>query len=67
MTMHIGKLTHDVTLHDADATLSPAQIEKIVTLVLARLEERAREARRSEAATTIHRQASKPTRMGGGC
>jgi len=67
MTIHIGKLTHDVALHDADMTLSPAQVERIVALVLVRLEERAREARRNEAATAIHRQASKPTRMGGGC
>ena len=64
MAMLIGKLTHDVMLHDADTTLSPAQIERIVNLVLVRLEERAREARRNEAATAIHRQASKPTRMG---
>jgi hypothetical protein len=64
MAMIIGKLTHDVTLHDADTTLSPAQTERIVNLVLARLEERAREARRNQEATAIHRQASKPTRTG---
>ena len=64
MTVHLGKLTHEVSVHDANMTLSPAQIEKIVNLVLVRLEERAREARRNEAATAIHRQASKPTRMG---
>ena len=65
MTLHIGKLTHEVSVHDADMSLSPAQTERIVALVLARLEERAREARRNEAATKIHRQASKATRMGG--
>lgn len=65
MTVHIGKLTSEVTVQDADMTLSPAQIDRIVSLVLVRLEERARESRRNQAATAIHRQASKPTRMGG--
>jgi hypothetical protein len=65
MTVHIGKLTSEVTVQDADMTISPGQIERIVSLVLVRLEERAREARRNQAATAIHKQASKPTRMGG--
>jgi hypothetical protein len=65
MTVHIGKLTSEVTVQDADTMLSPAQVERIVSLVLSRLEDRAREARRNQAATTIHRQASKPTRTGG--
>jgi hypothetical protein len=64
MTVFLGKLTHEVSVHDADMTLSPAQTERIVSLVLARLEERAREARRNQEATAIHRQASKPTRTG---
>ena len=64
MTVHIGKLTSEVTMHDANSTLSPGQLEQIVALVLVRLEERAREARRNQAATAIHRQASKPTRVG---
>ena len=65
MTVHIGKLTSEVTVQDADMSLSSGQIERIVALVLNRLEDRAREARRNEAATAIHRQASKPTRTGG--
>jgi hypothetical protein len=65
MTVHIGKLTSEVTVQDADTMLSQAQIERIVSLVLQRLEERAREARRTQAATALHRQASKPTRTGG--
>jgi len=65
MTVHIGKLTSEVTVLDADTMLSQAQIERIVSLVLQRLEERAREARRTQAATALHRQASKPTRTGG--
>jgi hypothetical protein len=65
MTVHIGKLTSEVTVQDADMTLSPGQVERIVSLVLVRLEERAREAKRNQAATAILRQASKATRVGG--
>lgn len=65
MTVHIGKLTSEVTMQDADMMLSPGQVERIVALVLNRLEERAREARRNEAATAIRRHASTPTRVGG--
>lgn len=64
MTVHIGKLTSEVTVQDADTTLSPAQIERIVSLVLSRLEDRAREARRHQNATVIHKQASKSARHG---
>lgn len=64
MTIHIGKLTSEVTMHDANSTFSPGQLEQIVALVLVRLEERAREARRNQNATALHRQASKPTRVG---
>jgi hypothetical protein len=59
MVMHIGKLTSELTLHDADAMLTPAQIERIVALVIARLEERALEARRNHEATAVHRHASR--------
>jgi hypothetical protein len=46
--------------------LSPAQVERLVCLVLARLEDRAREARRSQAATALCRTASKPLKPGHG-
>jgi hypothetical protein len=59
MAVHIGKLTSEVTLHDVDVGLTPSQIERIVALVISRLEERAREAERNRCATAIHRHASK--------
>lgn len=65
MTLHIGKLTSEVTVQDVDVGLTPSQIERIVAATLARLEERAREARRSQAATEIRRHASKHTGPGG--
>ena len=64
MTVHIGKLTSEVTLHDADMALTPSQVEGIVAVVLRRLEERAREAQRNQAATAIHRHASPSARRG---
>jgi hypothetical protein len=67
MAVHIEKLTSEVMLQDGgDLPLSPAQVERLVGLVLARLEDRAREARRSQAATALCRQASKPLRPGHG-
>lgn len=67
MAVHIEKLTSEVTLQDGgDLPLSPAQVERLVGLVLARLEDRAREARRSQAATALCRQASKPLKPGHG-
>ena len=58
--VHIERLTSEVTLQDGEPSLSPAQLERLVCLVLARLEDRAREARRSQAATALCRQAAKP-------
>jgi hypothetical protein len=58
--VHIERLTSEVTLQDGEPPLSAAQMERLVCLVLARLEDRAREARRSQAATALCRQASKP-------
>jgi hypothetical protein len=59
--VHIERLTSEVTLQDGgELPLSPAQMERLVCLVLARLEDRAREARRAQAATALCRQASKP-------
>ena len=49
-----------VAVQDGDVALSPAQLEKVVALVIARLEERAREAERARAATKLCRQASRP-------
>ena len=65
MALHIGKLTSEVTVQDVEVGLTPAQVERIVAATLARLEERAREARRNQAATEIRPHASKHTGRGG--
>jgi hypothetical protein len=64
MPVHIEKLTSDVTIQDGGTSLSPAEIERLVTLVVARLEQRARDAERARAATALGRQASKPLEVG---
>jgi hypothetical protein len=62
--MHVERMTSTISIQDGDLALSPAQIEKLVALVIARLEDRAREAQRSCAATRLSRQASMPLEPG---
>lgn len=64
MPLHIERLTSDVAIRQGTG-MSPSDIERIVNLVIARLDERARDAQRARAATTVGRQASKP--LDGGC
>ena len=59
MPVHIEKLTTELSVQAGDLSLTPAQLEKLVAVVLSRLEERAREARRASAATTLTRQAAR--------
>ena len=63
MPVHIERMTSDVSIRDGSGS-SPAEIEKLVSLVIARLDERARDAMRARAATTLTRQASKPLDAG---
>ena len=63
MPVHIEKMTSDVSIRDGSGS-SPAEVEKLVSLVIARLDERARDATRARAATTLTRQASKPLDAG---
>lgn len=64
MPVHIEKMTSDVSVQSGDLSLSEAQVDKLVALVISKLEDRAREARRACAATTLTRQASKPLQAG---
>ena len=63
MPVHIEKMTSDVSIRYGSGS-SPAEVEKLVSLVIARLDERARDALRARAATTLTRQASKPLDAG---
>jgi len=62
MPLHIERMTSDVSLQDLSMT--PAQLDKLVALVINKLEERAREAQKVRAATALKRQASPPLEAG---
>ncbi len=64
MPLQIERLTSEVSLHDGELSLTPAQVDRLVALVLSKLEDRAREAQRSRAATQLRRQASPPLEPG---
>jgi hypothetical protein len=64
MPIQIERMTSDVSVHDGDLALSPSQIEKLVALVINKLEERAREAQKARSATKLKRQASRPLEAG---
>ena len=66
MPVHIERLTSEVMVQESELSLTPAQVEKLVALVISKLEDRAREAQRARAATKINRQASKPFEPGSG-
>jgi hypothetical protein len=60
MTMHIERLTSEVSVQEGDLALSQQQIDKFVALVISKLEDRAREALRMRGATQIKRGAAPP-------
>ena len=64
MPVHIEQMTSRVTVQESDLPLTPAQLEKLVTLVICKLEERARDSQRAKAATRVTRQASPPLEAG---
>ena len=58
MSLHIEKLTNEVTVMHGDLPLSDAQIDKLVRIVLVRLQQRAQDAARQAAATRLDRNAT---------
>ena len=57
MPMHIERLTSEVSLQDGDLPLTPPQIERLVALVLSRIEARSREQELARKATKLSKQA----------
>ena len=53
MPVHIGELTSDVAVHEGEVPLSPAQLDKIVALVMKRIEAARREAKHAKEATSV--------------
>jgi phenylalanyl-tRNA synthetase beta subunit len=64
MPMHIEKMTSEVSVQDGDLSLTQSQIEKLVALVISKLEDRARESQRACAATRLTRRAAPPFEAG---
>jgi len=64
MAVQIERMTSDVSVHDGDLALSQSQVEKLVALVIDKLEARAREAQKARGATKLKRQASRPLEAG---
>jgi hypothetical protein len=64
MPVHIEEMTEEVAVVDGELPLTQAQIEKLVQLVLGRLEGKRREARKSREATALRRGAAPPARVG---
>ena len=53
MAVHIERMTSEIAVQEGELSLSAAQVDKLVALVISRLEDRAREALRARAATTL--------------
>jgi hypothetical protein len=58
MPVHVEEMTSEVSVVEGELPLSPAQIEKLVRLVISRLAEKQLEDQRIRAATQLRRQAS---------
>jgi hypothetical protein len=57
MPVHVEEMTSEVAVMDGDLPLSERQVEKLIQIVLRRLEEKKREAESSREATTLRRSA----------
>lgn len=58
MPVHVEEMTSEVTVADGELPLTPAQVEKLVGLVMSRLAERERDAARQRESTRLRRQSS---------
>lgn len=61
MSVIVENMTSEVTVMDGDLPLSDAQLERLVKLVIQRLEAQQREARRSGEATQLRRESAPPS------
>ncbi len=64
MSIHVDKMNSDVTVIDGDSPLSERQVEKLVQIVLERLESTRREEQKNREATTLTRSNAPPARVG---
>lgn len=64
MPVHVEEMTSEVTVAEGELPLTPAQVEKLVRLVMSRLAEKEREAERAGEATRLRRQSAPPFEAG---
>jgi hypothetical protein len=64
MPVHVEEMTSEVAVMDGDLPLSEKQVEKLVQIVLRRLEEKTREAEMSREATALRRSARPRIQIG---
>jgi hypothetical protein len=63
MPVHVEEMTSEVAVFDGELPLTPNQLDKLVRLVLQRLQEKQRETRHSREATTLRCEAAPPMRL----
>lgn len=61
MPVHVGKITSEVTVIDGDMPLTEAQIEKLVRLVMKKMQERAQQTQASEEERKLRRASLPPS------
>jgi len=64
MPVYVEEMTSEVAVFEGELPLTEAQIEKLVKLVLRRLEEKQREVRHIREATVLRRDAASPLLVG---
>jgi hypothetical protein len=57
MPVYIGDVTSEVGVVDGEMPLSPAQVDRLVMIVMKRLHEKQRDAHQSREATKLRREA----------
>jgi hypothetical protein len=60
MPIYIDRITSEVTVLDGELPFTPAQIDRLVTLVLKRLDEKQREDKQGRDARTLRSSAATP-------
>ncbi|MBV9960433.1 MAG: hypothetical protein JO360_18545 [Acidobacteria bacterium] len=64
MPIHVEEMTSEITVMDGELPFSEAQLEKLVNLVLRRLEGKQREAQKRQDATQLRSGSAPSVRIG---
>jgi hypothetical protein len=64
MPVHIGDLASEVAVADGDLPLSEAQLERLVRIIIERIERHERQRQRRETATALRGSSMPPSALG---